>query len=110
SQSLAFDSREWQAARTLLAAGGSVVVMMGLARAATIAEWLIANGCRADLPAAAISRGTWPSQQSRYGTLSTIFSYANELGSPAILVLGSSAKSILPATVQSDTNCVLRMA
>ena len=43
-QSLPFDSQEWAAARTLLMAGGSVVVMMGLARTPKIrvaaSEWM----------------------------------------------------------------------
>jgi uroporphyrin-III C-methyltransferase len=88
SRSLDVGSEEWHAARTLLNAGGSVVVMMGLARMDSIVDSLVRNGCSADLPAAVISRGTWSDEQQRFGTLRTIGSEAAGLGSPAILVLG----------------------
>ena len=87
-QSLPFDSQEWAAARTLLMAGGSVIVMMGLARTPKITEWLLENGCPSDLPAAVISHGTWEDEESRFGTVETIAEEASELGSPAILVVG----------------------
>ena len=90
TQSLPFDSQEWAAAHTLLMAGGSVVVMMGLARSPKITEWLLQNGCPADLPAAVISRGTWEDEESRFGTVKDIAEQASELKSPAILVLGQS--------------------
>jgi len=88
SRSLEFSSDEWLAARTLLAAGGSVVVMMGLRRASAITEWLMDNGCDLNLPASLISRGTHADQQSRFGTLRTIAAQSAGLESPAILVLG----------------------
>jgi uroporphyrin-III C-methyltransferase len=87
-QSLPFDSQEWDAARTLLMAGGSVVVMMGLARTPKITEWLLQNGCPPHLPAAVISRATWEDVESRVATLDTIAEETRSLKSPAILVLG----------------------
>ncbi len=90
SRSLDLDSDEWRAALTLMDAGGSVVVMMGLARTGAITQFLLSLGCRADLPAAIISRGTWPDQQARFGTLETISSEKEGLVSPSILLLGTS--------------------
>jgi uroporphyrin-III C-methyltransferase len=66
----------------------SVVVMMGLARAAAISESLIAHTIDADIPAAVISRATWSDQETRLGTLRTIAQQAEGLPTPAILVLG----------------------
>jgi uroporphyrin-III C-methyltransferase len=91
SRSLDCGSEEWRAARTLLDAGGSVVVMMGLARVGAIVDWLVVNGCDPNLPAAIISRGTWQDQQNRFGDLRSIAAQADNLGSPSILVLGLAA-------------------
>jgi uroporphyrin-III C-methyltransferase len=110
SRSLDFDSDEWRAAQLLLDAGGSVVVMMGLARVAAIVEWLTANGCAADLPAAAISRGTRQDQQTEIGTLATIAGQVADLSSPAILVLGISISSITASehAVRNAAETILR--
>jgi uroporphyrin-III C-methyltransferase len=89
SRSLDFHSDEWKAAQTLLAAGGSVMVMMGLARVASITDWLLQNGCDRDISAAIISRGTWPDEEIRYGTIATIAADAGSLQSPAILLFGA---------------------
>jgi uroporphyrinogen III methyltransferase/synthase len=95
SRSLPLNSGEWSAARTLLSAGGSVVVMMGLARVQVITDWLIENGTVPDLEAAVIARGTRSDQQTQLGTLRTIAAQVNDLGTPAILVLGRSVGHIL---------------
>jgi uroporphyrin-III C-methyltransferase len=88
SRSLEFDSAEWGAARTLLATGGCVAVLMGLSRIQAIAQWLLNNGCDADLPASVVSRATWSDQEVRSGTLRTITAEAGSLASPAMLFLG----------------------
>ena len=88
SRSLEFDSDEWGAARTLLATGGCVAVLMGLSRIQAIAQWLMNNGCDDDLPAIVVSRATWSDQQVRSGTLGTITAEAAGLASPAILFIG----------------------
>ena len=107
-QSLPFDSQEWDAARTLLMAGGSVVVMMGLARTPRITEWLLDNGCPSDLPAAVISRGTWQDEESRFGAIETIAEEASGLKSPAILVLGiGAARSASPLSRERETQHVV---
>jgi uroporphyrin-III C-methyltransferase len=89
SRSAGFDSPEWRAARDLLKARGTVVVLMGLARLAAISESLIENGCKPDTPAVLVSRATWPDEQIRHGTIKSIPGEAAGLGSPAILVLGN---------------------
>jgi uroporphyrin-III C-methyltransferase len=88
SRSAGFDTSEWRAARDLLKTGGTVVVLMGLARLDTIAANLITDGCDPDTPAAIISRATWPDEQVRIGTVLTIHADARGLASPAILVMG----------------------
>jgi uroporphyrinogen III methyltransferase / synthase len=81
---------DWPA---LAAFPGTLVVYMGVANAATIAESLIAGGRDPDQPAAAIERGTHPGQRSAVATLSTIASRiaAEEIGAPAILLFGEVA-------------------
>ena len=89
SRSTRFDTPEWRAARDLLKAGGTVVVLMGLARLDAISANLIENGCKPDTPAAVIARATWPDEQVRFGTVQNIHDQAAGLASPAILVLGN---------------------
>ena len=91
SRSLDFNSGEWTAARDFLKSGGTVVVFMGLARLAAISANLLENGCRRDLPAAVISRTTWPDQEARFGTLANIALKSRGVNTPALLVLGEVA-------------------
>jgi len=91
SRSLDLKSDEWKAARLLLMAGGSVVVMMGLARVPVITEWLQVHGCHAHLPAAIVSRATWPDQDTLLATLGSIAVHAETIESPAVLILGGYA-------------------
>lgn len=89
SRSAGFDTAEWRAARDLIKAGGTVVVLMGLARLEAISANLTAGGCNADTPAAIVARATWPDEQVRFGTIGNIHKEASGLASPAILVLGN---------------------
>jgi len=89
SRSAGFDTPEWRAAKDLLKARGTVVVLMGLARLEAISENLTASGCDPNLPAAIVSRATWPDEQVRIGTLGQIHTESAGLSSPAILVLGN---------------------
>jgi len=89
SRSAGFDTPEWRAARDLLKDGGTVVVLMGLARLEAISESLTSSGCDPNIPAAIISRATWPDEQVRIGILGQIHTEAAGLSSPAILVLGN---------------------
>lgn len=89
SRSAGFETAEWRAARDLLKAGGTVVVLMGLARLEAIGANLTSNGCNPDTPAAIIARATWPDEQVRFGSIGSIHEQAAGLASPAILVLGN---------------------
>lgn len=89
SRSAGFDSPEWRAARDLLKAGGTVVVLMGLARTEAIGASLTSDGCDPGMPAAIVSRATWPDEEVRFGTLGDIHKQAPGLSSPAILILGN---------------------
>ena len=88
SRSVDFASPEWEAAKVLLKAGGTVVVLMGLERLADIVKYLTESGCSPQTPAAAIAKATWPEQEVRFATLQSI-DQSKELKSPALLVLGN---------------------
>jgi siroheme synthase len=89
SRSASFDSAEWSAARTLVKSGGTVVVFMGLVRLEAIVANLLEHGCSLDIPAAVVSRATWPTEETRAGTLRDIFHKSAGLSAPALLILGS---------------------
>ena len=74
---------------SLAAAGGTLVVFMGLARAAEVAAGLRAAGMPADTPAAAISHGTMPGQAVAVGTLDGLGEAAEALARPTLLVVGA---------------------
>jgi uroporphyrin-III C-methyltransferase len=89
SRSTDLASAEWKAASSLIQAGGTVVVLMGLSRVAAIAEKLIAMKCTGAMPAAVISKGTYLIQDCRVGTLETIGGSIDGMHSPAIMVIGA---------------------
>jgi uroporphyrin-III C-methyltransferase len=80
------DAHDWAA----LARIDTLIVLMGAAHLAEIAALLIAHGRPADTPAAAIERGTLPSERVLEGTLATLPEIASRAGleSPATLVVG----------------------
>ena len=80
------DSVDWQA---IAAVGGTIVVLMGVARIATIAAELVAGGRSADTPVAAVRSGTRPDQRSVRATLGTIA--AQDLRAPTTFVIGQVA-------------------
>jgi uroporphyrin-III C-methyltransferase len=88
SRSHDLDSPEWQSAAALARAGGTVIVLMGLARVQAIANKLVASGCLATLPIAVISRGSYLIQDCRVGTLDDISSHIDDIRSPATIVIG----------------------
>jgi uroporphyrin-III C-methyltransferase len=88
SRSLNLDSAEWLAASTLVKAGGTVIVLMGLSRLREIAERLVADECAATTPAAVLSKGSYLIQDCRVGTLATIAGEAGGITPPAIIVIG----------------------
>jgi len=88
SRSHDLTSPEWQAAFALARAGGTLVVLMGLARLQAITERLISGGCEPNLPIAVISNGTYLIQDCRVGTLADISQKLAAVKAPATIVIG----------------------
>lgn len=72
----------------LVAAGGTLVLFMGLERLPLLTRGLIAAGLDAATPVAVVSRGTLPDQQVVIATLQTIAEEAEGLPSPSLIVVG----------------------
>jgi uroporphyrinogen III methyltransferase/synthase len=79
-------SVDWEAVARV---GGTIVVLMGAARMAAIAERLIAGGRSPDTPAAAVQWGTRPEQRTVRATLGTIA--GADLAPPSTIVIGDVA-------------------
>jgi uroporphyrinogen III methyltransferase/synthase len=77
---------DWEAVAKV---GGTIVILMGVARIALIAERLMAAGRSPDTPAAAVRWGTRPEQHTVRATLGTIA--AQPLESPSVIVVGQVA-------------------
>jgi uroporphyrinogen III methyltransferase/synthase len=75
----------------LAAIGGTLILFMGLGRAERVVAGLVAAGVPPETPAAAISRGTLPEQQTRRTTLAHLASAAAGLAGPALFVIGDVA-------------------
>ncbi|HSB87087.1 MAG TPA: uroporphyrinogen-III C-methyltransferase [Ilumatobacteraceae bacterium] len=75
--------------RALAQAGGTIVVLMGVAQRAAIASALIDGGLDADTPVAAIQQATSPQQQVVRCALAELSRVAIE--SPATIVIGAVA-------------------
>ncbi len=88
SRSTDLASPEWLAARALVKAGGTVVVLMGFSRLRAIVESLLSDECSSATPIAVISNGTRPNQDCRVGNLSDINDRIHGLMAPAIIVIG----------------------
>lgn len=88
SRSHDLESPEWLAARALVKAGGTVVVLMGFSRIRAIMESLLSGKCESTIPVAVISNGTRPNQECRVGTLADITSRIEGVKPPAIIVIG----------------------
>jgi uroporphyrin-III C-methyltransferase len=73
---------------SLAAAGGTLVLFMGLERLPLLCAGLIGAGLSGSTPAAVVSRGTLPDQESVSGTLATLSALATGLASPALVVVG----------------------
>jgi uroporphyrinogen III methyltransferase / synthase len=87
-RSIDLGSPEWLAARALVKAGGTVVVLMGFARLRAIVESLLSDECPARTPVAVIANGTRPDQECRTGTLQDITERIQGLNPPATIVIG----------------------
>jgi uroporphyrinogen III methyltransferase / synthase len=77
---------DWQAVARV---GGTIVILMGVARIGRIAEQLIAAGRSPDTPVAAVQWGTRPEQRTVRATLGTIG--GQQLGTPSTIVVGDVA-------------------
>jgi uroporphyrinogen III methyltransferase/synthase len=77
---------DWDA---LARVGGTIVVLMGVARIGQIAERLLASGRSPDTPVAAVTWGTRPEQRTVRATLGTIAEQS--LDPPATIVIGEVA-------------------
>jgi siroheme synthase len=64
------------------------VLFMGLERVEQLCRGLVAAGLPASTPAAVVSRGTLPDQESESGTLETLAELAAGLESPALVIVG----------------------
>jgi uroporphyrin-III C-methyltransferase len=77
---------DWDALARL---GTTLIVMMGAARARSVAERLLQAGMSPDTPAAAIERGTWADQTVWRGRLADLGT--EPVSAPATLVIGTVA-------------------
>ncbi|HLT70425.1 MAG TPA: uroporphyrinogen-III C-methyltransferase [Acidimicrobiales bacterium] len=77
---------DWEAVARV---GGTIVVLMGVARIRRIAEALMAGGRSPDTPVAAVQWGTRPEQRTVRATLATIAD--QPLGTPSTIVIGEVA-------------------
>jgi uroporphyrinogen III methyltransferase/synthase len=77
---------DWEAVAKV---GGTIVVLMGVARLRSITERLIAGGRSAGTPAAAVRWGTRPEQRTVRATLGTLADH--ELAAPSTIVIGEVA-------------------
>jgi uroporphyrinogen III methyltransferase/synthase len=75
--------------RAVARVGGTIVILMGVARIGRIAAALMAAGRPPDTPVAAVQWGTRPEQRTVRATLATIGDH--ELGTPSTIVVGEVA-------------------
>lgn len=76
-------SVNWEAVARV---GGTIVILMGVARWRAIAQHLMAGGLSPDTPAAAVRWGTRPEQRTVRATLATLGD--QELEPPSVIVVG----------------------
>jgi uroporphyrin-III C-methyltransferase len=88
SRSHDLESPEWAAARALVKAGGTLIVLMGAPRLRIIVESLISAGCAPTIPIAVISKGTYLVQDCRVGILSDISQDIHGFAAPATIIIG----------------------
>jgi uroporphyrin-III C-methyltransferase len=72
----------------LVAAGGTLVLFMGLRRVRELAHGLVTAGMRPDMPAAVVSRGTLAGQRVVTAPLDRLAEEAEALPGPALVVIG----------------------
>jgi len=77
-------------------AGGTIVILMGVATLPTTCERLIAAGRPSSEPVAVIERATWPDERVTSGTLADIADTAERIGvrNPAVVVVGPVVRAL----------------
>jgi uroporphyrin-III C-methyltransferase len=110
SRSHDLGSPEWLAARALVKAGGTLIVLMGLSRLRAIVDGLVSAGCSTTTPIAVISKGTYLVQDCRVGTLADITDDVHGLKLPATVVIGEvvSLRSEMQWLELAGVNCLPR--
>ena len=83
-------SVDWRAVAKV---GGTIVILMGVARIGRIAAELQAGGLPGDTPAAAVCWGTRPEQRTIRATLATLAD--QDLATPSVIVVGEVAAAAL---------------
>ena len=89
---------DWE---SLARAGGTLVILMGMATRGAIAEALVRGGRSPDTPVAVIARGTTPSERVARTTLAGLADV--DLASPAVIVVGPVAALGLASTTAAAT-------
>jgi uroporphyrin-III C-methyltransferase len=81
---------DWNALSTLVDAGGTLVILMGVGRLPDNVTALRAGAAEADTPVAMVERATLPAERVVTGTLDTIVSRVDEaaIEPPAVTVVG----------------------
>ncbi|WP_298341593.1 uroporphyrinogen-III C-methyltransferase [Ferrimicrobium sp.] len=77
---------DWSA---LVASKLTIVVLMGVARRGLIADALMAAGMSANTPVVVVESVTWPQERSLRTTVGQLA--AQQIGSPAVIVIGTTA-------------------
>ena len=91
---------------SLVAAGGTLVLFMGLGRLRALADGLIRAGMAGATPAAVVSRGTLPDQEAITATLDEIADVAGDLPGPALVVIGDVVALSSRLGLQSRRACL----
>ena len=86
--------------------GGTIILFMGLDRVAQLCSGLIEAGLPGGTPAAIVSRGTLPDQESVTGTLADLAELAEGLESPALIVVGE-VVSVGAALATASSACLI---
>jgi len=83
---------DWEAVARL---GGTIVILMGVARLEKIVRRLLDGGLDQDTPLAVVRWGTRPEQHTVRATLGSILDRRAELSSPSVIVVGRVAATDL---------------
>jgi uroporphyrinogen III methyltransferase/synthase len=76
---------------TVAKLGGTIVVLMGIARLAKIVGRLLDGGLASSTPLAVVRWGTRPEQRTLRTTLGGVLDHVDELASPSVIVIGKVA-------------------